>query len=97
MTALALPWAAASILSCWAMGDVQCRGPGLLGNLLGHAGQEFFGGLRISRVGGTGGHSHLWVVRKVQDLAAILIPNPPVDTDRRREDSGRGVRELHAR
>ena len=29
--------------------------------------------------------------------AWILIPNPPKDTDGRREDSGRGVRELQAR
>ena len=27
----------------------------------------------------------------------LLIPNPPVDTDRRREDSGRGVRKLQKR
>ena len=27
----------------------------------------------------------------------LLSPNPPVDTDGRREDSGRGVRELQAR
>ena len=28
---------------------------------------------------------------------AFLNPNPPMDTDGRREDSGRGVRELQAR
>ena len=31
------------------------------------------------------------------DLAGSLNPNPPKDTDGRREDSGRGVRELPGR
>ena len=33
----------------------------------------------------------------VVDDKARLSPNPPKDTDGRREDSGRGVRELQAR
>ena len=32
-----------------------------------------------------------------QSLALRLTPNPPMDTDGRREDSGRGVRELQGR
>ena len=30
-------------------------------------------------------------------VGLLLNPNPPMDTDGRREDSGRGVRELQAR
>ena len=38
-------------------------------------------------------HRHLPVL----PLDPPVSPNPPVDTDRRREDSGTGVRELQAR
>ena len=36
-----------------------------------------------------------WV--PIDFFANTLSPNPPVDTDRRREDSGRGMRELQGR
>ena len=48
----------------------------------------------------------LWSVKRENDKGLALLlgvpcwnvrPNPPVDTDGRREDSGRGVRELQAR
>ena len=48
----------------------------------------------------------LWSVKRGNDKGLALLlgvpcwsvsPNPPVDTDRRREDSGGGVRELQAR
>ena len=32
-----------------------------------------------------------------KSVVVILTPNPPMDTDGRREDSGRGMRELQAR
>ena len=34
---------------------------------------------------------------RLQERKKLLIPNPPKDTDGRREDSGRGVRELQGR
>ena len=37
------------------------------------------------------------VIRQNLFVNSLLIPNPPIDTDGRREDSGRGVRELQAR
>ena len=38
-----------------------------------------------------------WYGVATNATARSLTPNPPVDTDRRREDSRRGVRELQAR
>ena len=37
------------------------------------------------------------VAHRGKSLARTVNPNPPKDTDGRREDSGRGVRELQAR
>ena len=40
---------------------------------------------------------HHFTIGRVESHNAFLSPNPPMDADGRREDSGRGVRELQAR
>ena len=55
------------------------------------------------------GHTDLWhepfvlfgylagITQTLELVTSILIPNPPKDTDGRREESGRGVRELQGK